>query len=115
MRIKFWDCQSGTIQATLSPYAAASFVFYTVGVPIAFALVIWWHWADINADQELRAESRGDSAESNPQHRVRQRYQEVYNLFRPGMAHWRLWLLLRKFLIVAIGMMFSNNPLFQAR
>ena len=31
-----------------------------------------------------------------------------------GMAHWRLVLTLRKFCIVAVGLMFSYNPLFQA-
>ena len=99
----------------LTPYAIASFVFYSLGVPVLFAAVLYRHRVAINADQELRRLGMGDSEKSNPQFSTRKRYQELYNLFRPGMGWWRLHLLVRKFAVVTIGLMFANNPLFQAR
>jgi hypothetical protein len=36
------------------------------------------------------------------------------SLFRPGMYWWRLVLTIRKFCEVAVALMFSSKPLFQA-
>ena len=108
-------CQAGNEQAQLVPYAIGSFVIYTVGIPLSFSAIMWWHRKSIIADQELRMLGIGDSRASNPQFATRIRYQELYQLFKPRMMHWRIVLLCRKFLLVTISLMYSTNSLFQAR
>jgi hypothetical protein len=106
--------QAGGIQETLRPYAILSILVYTIGIPFAFACILYRKRVEIRADQALKEQEIGDSADTNPNFSVRRRYQELYNLFRPGMAHWRLVITLRKFCLISIGLMFSYNPLFQA-
>ena len=38
----------------------------------------------------------------------------LHSLFRPELYWWRLVLILRKFCIVGVALMFSSTPLFQA-
>ena len=88
---------------------------YTGGIPLAFSALMWRHRDSIIADQELRMQGIGESRASNPQFSTRVRYQELYQLFKPNMMQWRLVLLGRKFLLIAISLLYSTNPLFQAR
>ena len=84
---------------------------YTGGIPLAFSALMWRHRDSIIADQELRMQGIGESRASNPQFSTRVRYQELYQLFKPNM----MVLLGRKFLLIAISLLYSTNPLFQAR
>ena len=102
------------MQEQLVPFAAVSLVVYTVGIPATFGYILFRHATAIRADQELLVLGMGNNMQTNSSFVLRKRYQELYNLFKPGMAWWRLLLIVRKFLLVAVGMMFSTNPLFQA-
>ena len=80
--------QPGGAQVTLRPYAIASLIVYTLGVPLVFGIVLYVHRKEIEEDQKLREAGTGDTADTNPQYYIRTRYQELYVLFRPGdVAH----------------------------
>ena len=110
----FCVVQGTGLQARMIPIGYTSMVGYTIGLPLLFSYILVTHRREIYADQCLRSLQTGGSPESNPQYRVRRRYQELYSLFRPELFAWRLVLTLRKFSIVSVALMFSSNPLFQA-
>ena len=69
---------------TLRPYAIASLLVYTLGIPLAFGAILYVHRKEIEADQKLREAGEGNTPDSNPHYFIRTRYQELYVLFRPG-------------------------------
>ena len=106
--------QGTGLQARMIPLGYLSMVGYTIGLPLLFSYLLIKHRREIYADQCLRSLQLGGSPETNPQYRVRRRYQDLYSLFKPELFAWRLVLTLRKFSIVSVALMFSSNPLFQA-
>ncbi len=64
----------------------ASAVFYTVGIPAAFAFVLFRYRSQIFADQTLRARGTGNSRRSNPNYHIRQRYQKLYRYMHSHVA-----------------------------
>ena len=78
--------QPGGAQVTLRPYAIASLIIYTFGIPLAFGSILYFHRREIEADQKLKEEGDGNTPSSNPNYYIRTRYQELYVLFRPGTA-----------------------------
>ena len=88
---------------------------FVLGIPSLFLFIISRNFRAMNSDQRLREINKGQSTEDNPQFLVRQRYQKLYNDFRPGFTFWRLVIMLRKFGLAFVALMFSKNPMFQAR
>jgi hypothetical protein len=108
------DQQAGSVQQSLKPAAIGSIVVYTVGLPLAFLLILVRHRHAIQADQALRVANEGNTEATNPHFYIRLRYQELYSMFQPEFYWWRLVLTLRKLCEVAIALMLSSKPLFQA-
>jgi hypothetical protein len=55
-----------------------SIAVYTVGLPVAAFAMLIRHRNAMYADQVLRAANEGASEASNPNVRIRRRYQELY-------------------------------------
>jgi hypothetical protein len=94
--------------------AALSLALYAVGIPCFFLVVLLKHGRSIRLDQRMFVAGKGNSPASNPVFHIRSRYKEIYSLFRPEYFWWRLVIMLRKFCEVAVALMFSSRPLFQA-
>ena len=62
----------------MKPWGYASLMCYTIGLPVTFAGILFYHRTEIRADQVLRAKDRGNTAITNPNFDIRQRYQELY-------------------------------------
>jgi hypothetical protein len=95
-------------------WAIASAVLYAAGIPLIFAWILFRYRNSIRADQEMRSHGQGNSRNLNPFFAIRQRYQKLYSTFRPETAWWRLVLMLRKFSIAGVAIMFNSVPMFQA-
>ncbi len=107
------------MQDVLRPYAIASLLLYVVGIPVVFAAILFRHRVFIAADQRAYMtitdiDRYSASGRMPPPSVLRRRYGELYLLFRPGMAHWRLVVIVRKLLIVAVAVMLNAYPMFQA-
>jgi hypothetical protein len=74
----FGRVQPGGVQERMKPWGYASMVVYTMGLPVLFTWLLYQHREGIRADQQLRAQNRGLSRESNPHFHLRMRYQELY-------------------------------------
>lgn len=87
-----------------------------VQLGMEFSTILLWFVLKLRRAlvQLLRVREDGTSASTNPQFYIRTRYQEIYNLFKPRFSWWRLVLIIRKFSLIAVSLMFSTNPLFQA-
>jgi hypothetical protein len=70
--------QPGGVQESLKPAAAMSIVLYTVGLPVAFLVILLKFRREIRADQALRIANDGHAPSSNPNFHIRKRYQELY-------------------------------------
>jgi hypothetical protein len=91
------------VQQALVPPAVLSLLVYTIGIPLAFLIVLVRHGAAIRHDQVMRAAAQGGSEASNPYYFVRQRYQELYRYTLAAMSRlshlphmldpvwWTLW------------------------
>ena len=98
----------------MKPAAVLSLLCYTVGLPASFLYIIIHHRSAIRADQSLRQRNLGQTVASNPQLHIRRRFQDLYAVFRAEYYYWRMVLTLRKFCEVAVALLFSSSPLFQA-
>ena len=83
-------------------------------VAAVFLAMLLRHAASIRLDQSLYVQDQGNTAATNPVFHIRKRYRELYSLYRPEVFWWRIVLMLRKFCEVAVALMFSSKPLFQA-
>jgi hypothetical protein len=57
---------------------------------------------------------QGFTLATNPNLHIRTRYGELYSQFKADVFWWRTLLTVRKFCGVAVALMFSSTPLFQA-
>ena len=101
--------------ATLRKWSIASAVLYTVGIPAAFAFILFRYRHEIREDQVLLSQGIGASAATNPHFSVRRRFHQLYDTFAPDFAHWRLVLLLRKFAIVSVAVTWVSFPMVSVR
>lgn len=92
----------------------AAIVLYAVGIPCVFGYILFRHRKAIHADQVLLAKGLGSSALTNPNFRIRQRYNQLYETFSAGKTYWRLVLILRKFAIVFVAVYWAAYPMLQA-
>ena len=135
--------QAGSVQIRMKPAASLSLVLYAAGLPLGTFLILLSHRRAIHDDQTLRMKGLGSTRATNPNYHVRRRFEKLYrcvhvvvqtsavvdvgvsefhvfvmvvpgSLFRPEMSWWRLVLLTRKFCIIAVALMLSSTPLFQA-
>ena len=66
--------QPGGTQQSLRPAAIVSLLGYTVGLPVAFLVILVVHRTAILNDQTLRQANLGDNRATNPNYSIRKRY-----------------------------------------
>eukprot|EP00520_Triparma_pacifica_P008947 CAMPEP_0118663976 /NCGR_PEP_ID=MMETSP0785-20121206/17747_1 /TAXON_ID=91992 /ORGANISM="Bolidomonas pacifica, Strain CCMP 1866" /LENGTH=4925 /DNA_ID=CAMNT_0006557813 /DNA_START=422 /DNA_END=15195 /DNA_ORIENTATION=+ len=112
-----WVCyEDGSLQVTLIPHACIAIGVYTVGYPL---YVAWIVLPPLSAkkcreDQILRAQDLGYTRKTNPhcyEHRLC--YSKLYYYYKPKCWYWTLMVLLKKFSIATISLMFRANATFQ--
>ena len=109
----------GNVQDVLRPYAIASLLLYVIGIPAVFAVILFRHRRFIASDQRAymaitNIDRYSASGRMPPPPILRRRYGSLYLLFRPGMAFWRVVVVVRKLLIVAVAILLNSYPMFQA-
>ena len=104
----------GSVQQQLMPYAALSLLVYGLGIPAMFLLVLYRNRDAVRRDQTLWLIGRGTRRLDNPDFSVRQRYARLYQDYRVEHPWWRLVLLSRKLVLVAVTVLARNNSMFQA-
>jgi hypothetical protein len=86
-------CGSGPYTAMV-PYGVLSLLFYGLGTPLMFGLVLWRHREPMRRDVAMLAAGRGDNALENPDYWVRRRYSRLYSDYEPECVVLLLLLLL---------------------
>lgn len=102
------------MQQRLKPAAAVSLVLYAAGIPCVFLALLVIHRDRVVRDQVLKVQGLGSTVATNADFPIRRRFQKLYNIFRPECVYWRLVILVRKFCLTSVALMFSSTPLFQA-
>ena len=118
------------LQQKLVPYAIACVAFYSIGFPIYVLYVTWYYRIQIKLDQLLRAHDLGEDRATSPDsgdvlftprtcrsksklfYDIRKRHHQLYYHFKPGKVYWLAVILLRKFLIAMIALLFRSNIIF---
>lgn len=130
------DCEAGLcrcndpdeLQQKLVPFAILCIVFYSVGFPLYVIWVTWYYRIQIKLDQLLRAHELGQDRANSPDvvlfdprncrsktkniYDIRKKHHQLYYHFKPGKVYWLTVILLRKFLIAMIALMFRGNIVF---
>jgi hypothetical protein len=75
--------------------AALMIIVYALGIPCAFALILFSHRKGIRFDQILRQKGEGETALTNPYLHLRRRYGKLYSDYKPEVSWWRLVLFFR--------------------
>lgn len=105
--------EPGGVHEMLLPWAIVGTVLYAVGIPLAFGYLLFHYRAQVRADQELKIRGEGSIPESNPNINVRKRFRKLYEDYKPHMFAWKMALLFRKLLIVAISILLGKNAVLQ--
>ena len=106
--------KAGGTQLTLLPWAIIGLIVYTAGYPLAVAWHLFRNRELIMEDQLLRAKGAGEDRLTNPHaYEFRKRYAVLYSHFTPDSFFWVLLILLRKFLIALVPVMFNRSASFQ--
>jgi hypothetical protein len=98
--------------------AAVTILAYVLGLPAALVVFIAFNWRKVQRDQRLRELGEGDSALTNPHFYFRRRFRKVYEDFRPSLAYWKVFILLRKLglgLVVVLASGYVALGLLRAR
>ncbi|KAG7392161.1 cadherin, EGF LAG seven-pass G-type receptor, partial [Phytophthora pseudosyringae] len=104
----------GGVHMQLFPFAVLAFVVYSLGYPLFVLLTLSRNRALVMEDQLLRAMQRGTSRRTNPNCWVfRKKFSKLYYQFKPGFWYWMVLIILRKFLLAGIGLLFRQDPVFQ--
>jgi hypothetical protein len=104
----------GGIHMQLFPFAVIAFVVYSLGYPLFVLLTLSRNRALVMEDQLLRAMQRGTSRRTNPNCWVfRKKFSKLYYQFKPNYWYWMVLIILRKFLLAGIGLLFRQDPVFQ--
>jgi len=110
----FEKCWHGGLHGFLFPWAIFFFMVYAIGYPGLVAFILYRGRESAREDQLLRANDTGSTRKSNPNcYDFRKRYHKMYYMFKPDFTWWVLIILLRKFLISIITIIFRRNALFQ--
>lgn len=106
--------QPGGVHLRILPFGAIAVVFYTLGLPVMLATVLWRGRELIPYAQYLRAQ--GKELSSHSQSRAKafyDSYRRVLYMFRPETYWWMLAVIGRKFLIAVTSLLFNTQPGFQ--
>ncbi|KAL3659516.1 hypothetical protein V7S43_015506 [Phytophthora oleae] len=104
----------GGIHMQLFPFAVLAFIVYSLGYPLFVLLTLSRNRALVMEDQLLRAMQRGTSRRTNPNCWVfRKKFSKLYYQFKPDYWYWMILIVLRKFLLAGIGLLFRQDPVFQ--
>ncbi|GMG17159.1 unnamed protein product [Phytophthora fragariaefolia] len=104
----------GEIHMDLFPFAVLAFLIYYLGYPLFVLLTLSRNRALVMEDQLLRAMQRGSSRQTNPNCWVfRKKFSKLYYQFKPEYWYWMVLIILRKFLLAGIGLLFRQDPVFQ--
>ena len=88
---------------------------YGGGVPMSFAVFLFWNRDRVRADQRLREAGGGESQLTNPNFQLRTRYRKMYEDYKPQFLYWKLVLIVRKLTFACVVVLLSNNVLAQVR
>jgi len=127
------------LQQQLVPYAILCLLCYSIGFPLYVMWITYYYRIQIKLDQLLRAHGLGEDRATSPdsvlftpkplfcclQHYcsctrskskefydIRKKHHQLYYHFKPGKVYWLTVILLRKFLIVMIALLFRANIIF---
>jgi hypothetical protein len=103
----------GTLQNRLAPYALLVLASYSGGFPLLLLCIFHYFKDKIIADQVLRAHDKGDSVRTNRFYFLRMAFGKVYYMFRPKYFRWSITVILRKFALSVIFLMFNDDVTFQ--
>jgi hypothetical protein len=103
----------GTLQNRLAPYALLVLASYSGGFPLLLLCIFHYFKDKIIADQVLRAHDKGDSVRTNRFYFLRMAFGKVYYMFRPKYYRWSITVILRKFALSVIFLMFNDDVTFQ--
>jgi hypothetical protein len=115
MEAVFEECyKPGGMHLRLLPWAIIFFLLYAIGYPSVVAYILYNGRESAKEDQLLRANDTGMTRKTNPNcYDFRKRYHKLYYMFKPDFTWWVLVILLRKFLLSIITIIFRKNALFQ--
>ena len=115
LAVVFEECgKPGGTQATLLPFSIIGLLLYTCGYPSFVAWNLFRNREKIMEDQLLRAKGAGNDRLTNPHaYELRKTFSRVYYQFKPDLFWWSLIILLRKFAISFVSVMFNKNAAFQ--
>ena len=103
----------GGLQTRLLPYAYLVLLIYGAGFPVTVGFLFLYSKDRIAADQRLNVHGKGGSSLTNPNYALRRACGQLYGVFQPKFYQWSLFLITRKLLLCAIGVMFKENPTYQ--
>ena len=87
---------------------------YVAGYPGTLAFLFWRNKELIIEDQLLRAKGVGNDRLTNPNaYELRRMFSRVYYQYKPDYYFWTLAVILRKFFIAFVSLMFAKNASFQ--
>ena len=99
-----------SIQIRLFYLSLPAMLVYMVGYPLFIFLVLRGNKLSIKEDQILRAHNLGNTESENPfTYQTRLKYHRIYYHFKPGKTYWMIYIILRKFWIALVGVLFRTN------
>ena len=108
-----WD-DPNSMQIQLWYWTIPAIIFYMIGFPLFLLIVLRCNKKAIKEDQILRAYDLGSVESENMfAFNTRQKYHRIYYHFKPGKTYWMVVIVLRKFFIALIGVVFAGNAGFQ--
>jgi len=116
LSVVFEECGlPGGVQMTLLPFAIIAFCVYTVAYPAAVATLLYRSRDLVVEDQLLRARGLGKERSTNPNaFDTRKSLHKLYYYFKPNYApYWIMFVLLRKFGVAVVSLLFVNNAAYQ--
>ena len=105
--------QSGSLQQELYPWAVLTFLLYSLGFPLAIAIILYNNRQKVITDQLIKA-SENTFSDSEAQNIVKFRviFDRMYYQFKPRYYYWILFVITRKFLLSVCAVMFRGNIIF---
>jgi hypothetical protein len=115
LQVVFEKCyEPGGLHLTLLPWAAITFMVYTLGYPAVAGFILVRNREKVMEDQLLRASGMGEDRLTNPHaYTFRKMFYRLYYYFKPDKWFWILVILSRKFFISVVALMFTTNPAYQ--
>lgn len=106
--------EKGGIHLKLFPFAVVSFIVYSIGYPFFVFFTLSRNRVLVMEDQLLRAMRRGTNRRTNPNcWEFRKKFSKIYYQFKPKFWYWMVVIILRKFLLAVVGLLFRQYPTFQ--